>query len=220
MRSDRCPRRTTRISGASTTTTGRNSGCTAPWAVLRRFFLANERRARSCPWTRPARPRWLPSVLPTPARALGELERDCSRCGCRRSRKNSQVVTIVADREHGRVALVYMSHRPDHALQMRWNRFRCGGQVSDIDTIPSGYSFQTRRRELVNRRWQMERTSTMRLQSCVLLLLLGSSVAAQEVNPITTIPEPTVFASPESTGTWQTAISSDGHSARARTAGQ
>jgi hypothetical protein len=56
----------------------------------------------------------------------------------------------------------------------------------------------------------------MRLRSCVLLLMLGSSVSAQEVNPITTIPEPTVFASPESTGTWQTAISSDGHSAHER----
>src|SRR5580658_10426663 len=68
MRSGRCPGRTTITLQASTTTTGGNSGCIAPWVVLLRSCLANARRDQSYLWIRRVRPRWLPSAPPTHVR--------------------------------------------------------------------------------------------------------------------------------------------------------
>jgi hypothetical protein len=47
-------------------------------------------------------------------------------------------------------------------------------------------------------------------------LLLGSTVSAQQVNPLTITAQPPMFASSESPGGWQTAISGDDHSSHGR----
>jgi hypothetical protein len=56
----------------------------------------------------------------------------------------------------------------------------------------------------------------MRLHSCVLLLLLGSPVSAQEINPLATTHEHPVFAATDTSSSWQPAIATDGHDGSGR----